>query len=101
MRVGESRITLDVLIEEYKGGASPEAIVQAFDTLQLADVYAVLAYYLRHRQEMAAYLREREIEADEIRRKLDAAGMTWPGARETLLARRAQKDYDDHASSGQ
>ncbi len=32
IRVGSSRLTLDVLIEEYEGGASPEAIVQAFDT---------------------------------------------------------------------
>ena len=101
IRVGSSRLTLDVLVEEYEGGASPEAIVGAFDTLQLADVYAALAYYLRHRDEVAAYLRRRDEEADEVGRKLEAAGMTWPGARETLSARRAQGKLNDDASSGQ
>jgi uncharacterized protein (DUF433 family) len=99
VRVGNSRVTLDVLIEEYEGGASPEAIVRAFDTLEKADVYAALAYYLRHQDEVKAYLRRREAEAVEIQRKLEAAGMTWPGARETLSARRAQGEHDDHASS--
>ena len=101
IRIGNSRLTLDVLIEEYDEGASPEAIVQAFDTVELADVYAVLAYYLRHRDEVATYLRRREEEAEEIQRKLEAAGMTWSGARETLSARRAQGELGDSAPSSQ
>ena len=76
IRVGNSRLTLDVLIEEYDAGASPEAIAKAFDTLELSDVYAVLAYYLRHRDEVTAYLRQRDEEAEQVRRKLEAAGMT-------------------------
>ncbi len=101
IRVGNSRLTLDVLIEEYEGGASPEAMAQAFDTLDLADIYAALAYYHRHREEVTAYLRRREAAAGEIRQKIETEGMTWPEARETLLARRANKEHNDHASSGQ
>jgi uncharacterized protein (DUF433 family) len=101
IHVGSSRLTLDVLIEEYEAGASPEAIVQAFDTLQLADVYAALAYYLRYRDEVTAYLRRRDDEADQLRRKLEAAGMTWPQARETLSARSAQGEIKDDASPAQ
>ena len=92
LRVGSSRVTLDVLLEEYEKGASPETLVQAFDTLELADVYAVLSYYLRHRDEVSLYLQRRDEEAKEIRQKLEAAGMTWPAVRETLLARRGQKE---------
>jgi uncharacterized protein (DUF433 family) len=101
IRLDGSRLTLDVLIEEYEAGASPEAIANAFDIKELADVYLVLSYYLRHRDEVAAYLRRREEEAEEIRRKLEAAGMTWPGAKENLSARRAQVELGDNASSGQ
>jgi uncharacterized protein (DUF433 family) len=99
IRVANSRLTLDVLIEEYEAGASPEAIVQGFDTLQLADVYAVLAYYLRHRDEVATYLCRREEEAEEIRQKLHSEGMTWPGARETLLSRRVEGEPGNDASA--
>ena len=38
----------------------PEAIAQRYPTATLADIYAVVAYYLRHRQEFEAYLAERE-----------------------------------------
>jgi uncharacterized protein (DUF433 family) len=81
IRVGSSRLTLDILIEEYEAGTSPRDIVHAFDTLELADVHAALAYYLRHRDEVAVYLRQRDAEAEEVERKLQAAGMTWRGAR--------------------
>jgi hypothetical protein len=41
-------------------GSPPEDIVDQFPTLDLADVYDVIAYYLRHRQDLDAYLADRE-----------------------------------------
>ena len=38
------------------GRATPETIVQRYSTLALADVYAVVTYYLRHRSEVEEYL---------------------------------------------
>ena len=49
VRIGNSRITLDLLVEQYENGMSPEDMVRAYDTLALADVHAAIAYYLRHR----------------------------------------------------
>lgn len=43
-----------------------------FDTLDLADVYAVIAYYLRHGAEVDAYLAEQRRLADEVRREIEA-----------------------------
>ena len=97
IRVGDSRITLDVFLEEYEGGATPEDLVQAFDSLQLADVYAVLAYYLRHREEILTYLRKREEEAVKVSRDVENAGMAWRETKESLLARRAAKEAKGHA----
>ena len=39
---------------------TPEDMVRAYDTLLLADVHAVIAYYLRHRDAVRAYLKRRE-----------------------------------------
>jgi uncharacterized protein (DUF433 family) len=51
-RVGDSRVALDVVIGEYPKGADAESIARAYPTLQLADVYAVIAFYLQNRAEV-------------------------------------------------
>ena len=38
IRVGSSRVTLDVLLADYLSGLSPEEIARQLDTLDLADV---------------------------------------------------------------
>jgi uncharacterized protein (DUF433 family) len=72
VRVGNSRISLDLVVEQYENGMTPEGMVRAYDTLVLADVYAVIAYYLRHKGEVQAYLRRRADEAEALRAKLEA-----------------------------
>ncbi len=64
VRVGKTRISLDLLVEQYENGMTPEDIVRAYDTLVLADVHSVVAYYLRHRDEVRAYLERRNEEAE-------------------------------------
>lgn len=63
VRVGESRVSLDELLDEYERGLSPEEMVQAHEALDLHDVYAVLAYYLRHTDEVHEFLNRRREEA--------------------------------------
>src|SRR5215510_11895120 len=72
VRVGTSRITLDLVVEQYENGLTPEDMVRAYDTLVLADVYAVIAYYLRRRDEVQAYLKRRQEEAEALRAKIEA-----------------------------
>src|SRR5437764_8106812 len=74
LRVGDSRVLLELVIRAFQEGATPEAIVQRYSTLALPDVYAVIAYYLRHRSEIEAYLAERE-------RKAEERGNGWKGRR--------------------
>lgn len=69
-------------------GESPEEMVLAFPTLQLADVYAVLACYLSHRSEVDAYIDENRRAAGEVRRAIEARS-PQAGLREKLLIRRA------------
>jgi uncharacterized protein (DUF433 family) len=75
LRVGRTRVSLESVWHMYRQGASPIEIVQAFDTLDLADVYAVLAWALRHPQEVDAFVKRREEEAAQIRRQLQDAGV--------------------------
>jgi uncharacterized protein (DUF433 family) len=70
-RVGNSRISLDLVVEQYESGVTPEDMVRAYDTLVLADVYGVIAYYLRHRDEVRAYLKRRAEEAEALRAKIE------------------------------
>ncbi len=88
VRVCGSRIPLDTVVDYYKLGESPEEIVVAFPTLAIADVCAILAYYLRHRAEVDNYVDENRRAAEEIRRKIEKRS-PQVGLREKLLARRA------------
>jgi hypothetical protein len=42
IRVGETRVLLDVVIHEFRNGATPEEIVASYDALELADAYLLL-----------------------------------------------------------
>ena len=56
--------------------------------MELADVYAVVAWMLRHPADVAQYLADGKAAADETCRRIEAAGSTT-GLRAQLLARRA------------
>jgi uncharacterized protein (DUF433 family) len=90
VRVGKSRISLDLIVEQYENGMTPEDMVRAYDTLVLADVHAAIAYYLRHRDEVGAYLKQRAEEAESLRAKIEAERPRI--SREQLLARRSARD---------
>jgi uncharacterized protein (DUF433 family) len=89
VRVGKSRVSIDVVIEQYENGMTPEEMVRAYNTLALADVHATIAYYLRHRDEVRAYLKGRQEESEALRTKIEAERP--PISKEELLTRRSAK----------
>ena len=97
VRVGKTRVVLEAVVQAFRDGATPEQVVQDYDTLELADVYGVVAYYLRHREEVDAYLADRDREAAELSgwRTPSATCRTsgracWPRAR-SAPAREAER----------
>ena len=88
LRVGNSRVLLELVIRGFQDGATPETIVQRYSTLALPDVYAVITYYLRHRSEVEAYLAEREQKGEEVRQKLEKEQGDLSEIRARLQARR-------------
>jgi uncharacterized protein (DUF433 family) len=63
VHVRGSRVTLETIVVAFEQGATAEEIVQQYPTLRLADVYAIISDYLRHRAEVTTYPREREARA--------------------------------------
>lgn len=86
IHVGGTRVTLDTVVAAFDAGATVEEIAQQYASVTLADIYSVIAYYLRHQLEVRAYLAERHQQAAQIRveneRRFDPAGV-----RGRLLAR--------------
>src|SRR5213595_3983358 len=93
VRVGKSRISLDLVVEQYENGMTPEELVRAYDTLALADVHAVIAYYLRHRDDVRVYLKRRAAEAESLRATIEAERPRV--TRAELLARRTATEKAD------
>ena len=60
LRVGESRVLLELVLRAYQDGETPEAIRLRYDALSLSDIYGVIAYYLRNRTEIEEYIQNRE-----------------------------------------
>jgi uncharacterized protein (DUF433 family) len=69
-RVGDSRVLLELVIHAYYNGETPEGIVESYPTLKIADVYAVIAYYLTYPEEIDAYLRDVDRRTEEILQEL-------------------------------
>jgi uncharacterized protein (DUF433 family) len=88
-RISDTRIPLERVIECHLQGYSPEAIIDSFPDLRLADVLAVLAYYLTHEPEMEQYRRQQQEAADEVMARIEASQPPSP-TRAELLARRRE-----------
>lgn len=71
LRIGTSRVLLELVIRAFQDGATPEVIGQRYPTLTLSDAYAAVAYYLRHRDEVEAYLARREQTAEDAQRRIE------------------------------
>jgi len=79
-RIDGHRIrVMDIVAQHHHWGRSPDEIVDTYPGITLAEVYAALAYYHDHRD---------EIEADfEESRKWDEFGRTQPSKLKDALAK--------------
>ncbi|MBI1915390.1 MAG: DUF433 domain-containing protein [Planctomycetes bacterium] len=99
-RVGKSRVLLEVVLRAFRAGATPEAIVQSYDTLNLADIYALLSRYLAAPAPFEDYLRQCDEAAAETRRKIEEFQGPQGNLRAILLARAKAKE-EERAQAGQ
>jgi len=86
--VGGTRVTLDTVVGAFQSGASAEEIALHYPALSLDDIYAVIAYYLRNRDDVDNYLARRRELAASVRAENEVR-FDPVGIRARLLARRA------------
>jgi uncharacterized protein (DUF433 family) len=87
IRVANTRVTLDTVVEHFRAGATAEALTERFPVLSAADVHAVLAYYLRHRDQVDSYLAEQARQAEAGLTGLGDHRQPWAAVRARLQAR--------------
>lgn len=88
IRIGSSRVLLELVIRAFQDGATPETIAQQYPTAALSDIYSVIGYYLHHTAEIDEYLEERERLAEEVRREIDQHQGDLAELRQRILSRR-------------
>jgi uncharacterized protein (DUF433 family) len=88
LRIGQTRVLVELVLWAFQDGSTPEAIVQRYPTLSLVDVYTVIAYYLQHHDEMERYLAKQEQRATEVRTRIERGQGDLAKVRSRLLARR-------------
>ena len=86
-RVSGTRVSLEVLIHAFQRGATAEEIAQRFPSVPLSDVYATIAYYLKHREDVERYLQQAEEEEERALREVRSR-FPLTDLRERLLAGR-------------
>jgi uncharacterized protein (DUF433 family) len=99
IRVANTRVTLDTLIAHFRDGATVEALTERFDVLNVADVHAVLAYYLRHSDEVDRYLAEQARQAEAVLAGLGEHHQPWSAVSARLQARQRAGAEDDASLS--
>jgi uncharacterized protein (DUF433 family) len=93
IRVAGTRVTLDTVAEAFDEGATPEEIAQQYPSLSLANIYSVVGYILRHRDEVAEYLAQRNKHKEAVQRENERRSSP-EGIRDRLMARRGSADPD-------
>jgi uncharacterized protein (DUF433 family) len=87
VRITGTRVPLDVIVNQFKLGATAEQIHDSFPAVSLKDIYGSIYYYLEHTDAVDAYMREQQQAVAETRQWVESQ----PGnrvLRERLLARR-------------
>lgn len=74
-------------MDAFATGATAEEIAQQYPSVALVDVYSVITYYLRHKPDVEAYLKERKALAVRVPEQAESR-VPSAGIRERLLARR-------------
>lgn len=72
IRIARSRVSLESVIHHYKLGASAEQIVHKFPTLDLADAYSIISYYLNNQASVEEYIREQEEKGSRLQEKVES-----------------------------
>ena len=90
IRVAGTRVSLETVVTAFRQGATAEEIAQQYSSLELADVYEVIGFYLRRQREVDEYVRQSFTLSEDVQQSHEAR-FNPVGIRQRLLARRAPR----------
>lgn len=97
IKVKGTRIGIDILIDEFNAGASPEVIMRRYyPSMSLEQVYATITYYLHNKAEVDAYIKRVVDRAEADYQKYLQQGV--PPVVERLRALKAEQQKSKTAS---
>ncbi|WP_246605394.1 DUF433 domain-containing protein [Sphaerospermopsis torques-reginae] len=88
--IRNSRVTLDTIVAVFNQGVTAEEIAYRYPSLMLADVYAAIAFYLHHQEEVDSYLQQRQQQKQEVR-QINEARFNAQDLRNRLISRQANQ----------
>ncbi|MGH9846185.1 MAG: DUF433 domain-containing protein [Blastocatellia bacterium] len=65
-------IALEIVVARHNAGDTPDEIKRGFPSLDLADIYFVVAYYLSHRAEVDTYIQGQQERSERVRQWLES-----------------------------
>jgi uncharacterized protein (DUF433 family) len=86
-RIGNTRVSLEVVLRSLLEGQSPDQVFRNFDTLDLADLYLIFGYFTKHRSEATEYLHKCDEEWNNRRREWEAAHPLCLNLRDQMMER--------------
>ncbi|MEM7114873.1 MAG: DUF433 domain-containing protein [Chloroflexota bacterium] len=72
IRIGKTRVLLELVVHAYNEGRSPEEIAISYPTLKLAEIYGAITYYLENQAQINSYIDKRELEAENMWATIEA-----------------------------
>ncbi len=78
VRVTGTGVPLESIVISHRQGYTPQDIKRQYPTLDIADIYLVIGYSLRHPEEVEQYMKEWEEDWDRFEEEM----LSQPGARE-------------------
>jgi len=93
VRIGSTQVMLERVVHAFDEGASAEEVVETYPTLDLGDVYATIAFILKNRAEIDAYMAASDEESEHVQREREERYPTGD-LRRRLRARAARRGRD-------
>ncbi|WP_319420836.1 DUF433 domain-containing protein [Pleurocapsa sp. FMAR1] len=92
IRVGNSRVLLEIVIRAFQDDASAESIVDSYSTLTLSDTYGAIAYYLKNKDSVEEYLNQREELAESVKQRINLTQSDMSLIRSRLLSQQIKDE---------
>lgn len=72
VRVIGSRVTMHTIVGRFNEGDTPEDIHEGFPTISIAQINAIIAWYLKNQDEVDEWISEVDAEAEKLRLEIES-----------------------------